>query len=282
MSAAFTIGQRWMSKTQPELGLGLVIAMKEGRVQIHFPASEETLTYAASNAPLQRVRFEPGDTITDQEGKSFSVKEVTEENGTLLYRGEDRELPESRLSDSISIDKPEARLLSVDLDPIPVCRLRRTALVQRFKSLARPIHGLCGGRISLLPHQLYIANEVSRRQAPRVLLADEVGLGKTIEAGLIIHRLQLTGRASRILLLLPEPLVHQWFVEMLRRFQLSFHLYDEERGFSKEAAEEGKNAFLEDQLIILPVRWLEDHPDRIEEVASAEWDLVVVDEAHHL
>jgi len=55
-----------------------------------------------------------------------------------------------------------------------------------------------GPRIQLIPHQLYIAHQVSRRQEPRALLADEVGLGKTIEAGLILHRLLLAGRIQRV------------------------------------------------------------------------------------
>jgi hypothetical protein len=68
-----------------------------------------------------------------------------------------------------------------------------------------------------------------RRWAPRVLLADEVGLGKTIEAGLILHRMLLAGRARRVLVLVPEPLLHQWLVELLRRFNLRFSLFDRER-----------------------------------------------------
>ena len=55
------------------------------------------------------------------------------------------------------------------------------------------VRGFLGGRIDLIPHQLYIADEVSSRQAPRVLLSDEVGLGKTIEACLILHRLLISG-----------------------------------------------------------------------------------------
>ena len=57
-----------------------------------------------------------------------------------------------------------------------------------------------------------------QRHAPRVLLADEVGLGKTIEACLIMHRQIVSGKISRALVLVPEPLVHQWFIELLRRF----------------------------------------------------------------
>src|SRR5690606_16221880 len=92
-----------------------------------------------------------------------------------------------------------------------------------------PVAGLLGSRTSLLPHQVYIADEVSRRHAPRVLLADEVGLGKTIEAGMILHRRIHTGQAGRVLILVPENLVHQWLVEMLRRFNLTFSIFDELR-----------------------------------------------------
>jgi SNF2 family DNA or RNA helicase len=62
-----------------------------------------------------------------------------------------------------------------------------------------------------------------------LLLADEVGLGKTIEACLITAQLIASGRARRVLILLPESLVNQWFVELLRRFNLPFAIYDEER-----------------------------------------------------
>jgi ATP-dependent helicase HepA len=89
------------------------------------------------------------------------------------------------------------------------------------------LRGLAGARISPIPHQLYIASEVAGRWAPRVLLADEVGLGKTIEAGLILHRMLLEGRVRRVLVLVPEPLLHQWLVELLRRFNLPFALFDQ-------------------------------------------------------
>lgn len=64
---------------------------------------------------------------------------------------------------------------------------------------------------------------MGKRHHPRVLLADEVGLGKTIEAGMIIHQQLLAGRIERVLIIVPESLQHQWLVEMLRRFNLHFH-----------------------------------------------------------
>ena len=72
------------------------------------------------------------------------------------------------------------------------------------------------------------------RFAPRALLADEGGLGKTIVAGMIIHRQLLIGLSQRILLIVPDSLVHQWLVEMLRRFNLSFSIFNDERIHQEE------------------------------------------------
>ncbi|PON15903.1 hypothetical protein C2W62_21360, partial [Candidatus Entotheonella serta] len=86
----------------------------------------------------------------------------------------------------------------------------RLEALRHQQELARlPVLGLIGGRVDLIPHQLYIADEVSQRRAPRVLLADEVGLGKTIEAGLILHRLLLSERVGRVLVIVPDALLYQ-------------------------------------------------------------------------
>ena len=145
-----------------------------------------------------------------------------------------------------------------------------------------PVRGLAGARMDLIPHQLFIADEVANRPQPRVLLADQVGLGKTIEACLILHRLILTGRAERVLILVPEPLVHQWFVELLRRFQLSFSLFDEERCEAIEYGDPGCNPFLDSQWVLAAVDFLADNEQRAAQVLEAGWDVLVVDEAHHL
>ncbi len=160
--------------------------------------------------------------------------------------------------------------------------LRLEALRRRSEMRQSPVRGFLGGRVDLLPHQMYIAGEVTSRLSPRVLLADEVGLGKTIEAGLILHRLHLTGRADRVLILLPEPLIHQWFVELLRRFNLLFSLFDEERCAAIELHNPEANPFLDSQLVICGIEFLAENPERGAQVRDAGWDLLIVDEAHHL
>jgi len=145
-----------------------------------------------------------------------------------------------------------------------------------------PVRGLFGGKIDLIPHQMYVAHEVSNRQLPRVLLADEVGLGKTIEACLILNRMLVCGRANRILIILPDSLVNQWFVELLRRFNHWFSIFDEERCVAIEAAQTDFNPFEDDQLIIASIDWLAESAKRTKQVTQAPWDLLIVDEAHHL
>ena len=278
----WTRGQRWVSDGEPELGLGMVRKCGEGRVEIAFPAAGETRVYAVESAPLRRVRFLPGDRIKTQAGVEMIVERVREERGLRVYETNDGEVPEAELSDSISFSKPEERLFGGKLDEPGVFDLRGEALRRRAVMRASPVRGLAGARMDLIPHQLFIADEVANRPRPRVLLADQVGLGKTIEACLILHRLILTGRAERVLILVPEPLVHQWFVELLRRFQLSFSLFDEERCEAIEYGDPGCNPFLESQWVLAAVDFLAGDEVRAAQVLDAGWDVLVVDEAHHL
>ena len=282
MQISFHPGQRWISDSEPELGLGSVLRLSAQTVTIVFPASGETRQYARDNAPLRRVRFRAGDTIHSHEDEALQVLAVTERNGLLHYRHGQGELCETLLSDAISFNKPEDRLLAGQLDPTEVFDLRLAALQHQHQRRRSPVRGFVGGRIDLIPHQLHIAAEVSGRLQPRVLLADEVGLGKTIEACLVLHRLILTGRAQRVLILVPDSLVHQWFVELLRRFNLWFHIFDEERCAAIQASDPEANPFLDDQLVLASRRLFTGSETRLQQALAAGWDMLVVDEAHHL
>lgn len=274
--------QRWTSEGEPELGVGIVTEISKGRVQLHFPASGETRLYAVDNAPLRRVLFKPGDTIVDIDQKPLLIEQVQESDTLFFYIGQNRVISEADLGDVTVQHGVDDRLLLGDVDTPRLFALRRRTLTYDHRRRLSPVQGFIGGRIDLIPHQLYIAHEVSSRYAPRVLLSDEVGLGKTIEACLILHRLLLSGRISRILILVPESLVHQWFVEMLRRFNLWVHIFDEERCLAIEDSAPDGNPFLDDQLIICSTAFLAGSEKRARQALSANWDMLVVDEAHHL
>jgi ATP-dependent helicase HepA len=275
-------GQRWVSNNEPELGLGVVMKAQFGRIELFFPAAGEMRQYSLTGAPLRRVRFQPGDTVKTHEGRQIEVESTEERNGMLFYKGKDVEISEAELADTISFSKPQDRLMASQIDDLVTFDLRVEALQRRAQIRQSTVRGLCGGRVDLLPHQMFIANEVGNRLVPRVLLADEVGLGKTIEAALILHRLHLTGRAERVLILVPDALVHQWFVELYRRFHLCFSIYDENRCDEVETEEETANPFLESQLVICSTTFLAKSPNRAAQALEAGWDLLIVDEAHHL
>ena len=252
----FSLNQRWISEGEPELGVGIVTETARGRVQILFPISGETRLYSMENAPLRRVLFKPGDTIIDTQNRPLLVEKVREENHLMIYYGEGRSVSEADLGNVSVKQNAEDRLLTGDVDTPELFALRRQTLNNDLHRRISPVNGFVGGSIDLIPHQLYIAHEVSSRYAPRVLLSDEVGLGKTIEACLILHRLLLSGRISRVLILVPETLIHQWFVELLRRFNLWFQIFDEDHCLAvEEGAPEG-NPFLDGQLIICSTNFL--------------------------
>lgn len=269
------------------MGLGTVMASDNRAVQILFAASGETRIYARQSAPLTRVRFTEGDHIRAEDGWSLTVEKVEEHGGLITYTGQREdgstaELPESELSHLIQLNRAADRLLTGQIDKPKLFALRQQARQQLLQLAQDPLYGLTGTRTSLIPHQLYIANEVSKRYAPRVLLADEVGLGKTIEAGLIIHQQLLTERAQRVLIVVPDTLVHQWLVEMLRKFNLMFSIFDADRIAGIEESLDGENPFETAQLVICSLDFLTRYPDYFDQALAADWDCLVVDEAHHL
>jgi len=274
--------QRYTSKGEPELGIGIVTETGNRKVQLYFPVSNEKRMYAMESAPLRRVVFKSGDTLLDTKGLSMLVQQVKTEGVLYMYYGKDRKLSEAALGNMSVTHGVEDRLFMGDVDTPKTFALRRETLQHDYRRRLSAVKGFVGGRIDLIPHQLYIAHEVSSRYAPRVLLSDQVGLGKTIEACLILHRLLLSGRISRVIILVPESLIHQWFVEVLRRFNLWFNIFDEERCASLDGSAPDGNPFLDNQLIICSIEFLADSEKRAQQAITAGWDMLVVDEAHHL
>ena len=275
----FSIGQRWLSHADSELGLGIVVDHDTRRVTLHFPAVAEDRTYAVANAPLTRLRLRPGDRLATRDGATLRVKAVHEQDDMLVYEAENDGglIPELDLDDRIDLSTPRQRLIASQFDSQAAFSLRLATCAHLDRIEKSGLRGLLGTRTALLPHQLYIADQVGQRHAPRVLLADEVGLGKTIEAGMILHRQLLTGAASRVLIVVPESLQFQWLVEMRRRFNLAFALFDTER--LGEA--DGDNSFESEQLVLCPANLFDDE-DTCRQALAASWDLVVIDEAHRI
>ncbi len=300
----FSIGQRWISNTESQLGLGIITRLEGRQIGINFPAAEEERIYAIDNAPLSRIIYKEGDEITTNEHQKLKITAVNEYQGLLIYSGiDDSEkefhITESSLSCFIKINTPEQRLFSGLLDKIDAFKLRIETLNHLNRLQQSKARGLLGSRTNHLPHQVYIASEVAQRYAPRVLLADEVGLGKTIEAGMILHYQLYTGRARKILIVVPEALIHQWLIEMIRRFNLKFTIIDQNRYDQlneidselddKEQEEfnwtkmiNQANPFETEDLVLCSLDFLMNHKEAHSQSLEIQWDLMIVDEAHHL
>lgn len=293
----FIPGQRWISNTESELGLGLILDVAHKRVTVLFLACDEKRMYAQDNAPLTRVRFSVGDIIESIDEDKVTVTGLTEQGGLITYIGKNEygqevQLDEVELNHHIQFNKPQDRLFLGQVDPSAWFLLRYETWRRLQQHQQSPVKGLLGGRASLIPHQLFIAHESANRSAPRIMLADEVGLGKTIEAGLILHHRLINGLSNRVLIIVPETLLHQWLVEMLRRFNLRFSIFDEARCLNtyaeddmlaeEETKDDDENPFLSEQLILCSQRFFSNYPRRQQQAIDAGWDMVIVDEAHHL
>ena len=285
--AEFIPGQRCISDAELQMGLGTILTVEARTLTVLFMATGETRTYAKQSAPLTRVLFSVGDNITRHDGVILTVKETTENHGLISYSGIDANgvtylLEEAELDNFIQLNRPSERLFNGQIDKDTWFELRYQTLFHKNRLANSDLYGLIGSRTSLIPHQLYIAHEVANRYAPRVLLADEVGLGKTIEAGLILHHQILTERAKRVLIVVPETLMHQWLVEMLRRFNLHFKIFDKNRCEDLLNENDFENIFHSEQLVLCSIDFLVSNSTVFEQCVMGEWDLMVVDEAHHL
>ena len=273
----FIIGQRWISESEPELGLGVIVEVEAKTVTCFFPAAKVDRRYGTQTAPLRRIRFVQGDEVKAQNGEVFNVESISEDSGIVTYVGQGKSLSETQLADTLSFSKPEERLFAGNIDSNEFFKMRYETLLNQRKLFISPTRGFTGPKVSLIPHQMYVASEVAKRSRPRVLLADEVGLGKTIEAGLILHHLILTGRVERALILVPDSLVYQWFVEMLRKFQLTFKTINHDAGFKK-----GDEPFEDGQFFVASIKYLMQEDWLMDQAMESKWDLLVVDEAHQL
>ena len=285
MNDTWRAGQRVLNEAEPSMGLGVVRRILDHRnLEVHFHASGLTHVYNARTAPLRRVVLKAGQQANTRDGQRFRVARILRRAGLLVYIDEaGREVREQDLADQLPSTGVIDQLLSGQLSQAGDYDLRLQGWRMRQAILAQRTRGLAAARVRLMGHQLYVAHKVSRQEIPRVLLADEVGLGKTIEAGLIFCALRSLGRAERVLVLVPESLVHQWLAEMVRRFQEMFVLLDEERCLDlDESIEGGPNPFEAAGRAICNLSYLAASPRRLKQACKVRWDLVIVDEAHHL
>lgn len=283
----FIVGQRYISEMEPELGLGVIVELAHKRVTIKFSSVERI--YSTDGAPIRRTVFYVGDEITLKSGAAQIVDTIREEDGILYYsfntisvdKGSkgSSEISELELSDKICFTSPLERLYAGISDENSAFTLRKNVLSWLSKISGSTARGFTGGKIELLPHQFSVADSICNATRRRFFLADEVGLGKTIEAALAIHRLLLTERIKRVLIVVPAALLHQWFVELYRRFSILSTIVNDD--FRVRVFESEENIFEFESPLIISDEDLASG-EFSKKIMAADWDMMVVDEAHHL
>jgi SNF2 family DNA or RNA helicase len=176
---------------------------------------------------------------------------------------------------------------------VPFVELRRE--VWRFINIAPTLpHG--GERVGEAtcsvtpwPHQVRAFSRLYDHWPPKLLIADEVGLGKTIQAGMLLRQAWLAGRAKRILVLAPKAVLKQWQIELREKFNLNWPIFDGQKlTWYPSPAMRGRDVSLSNrdtwhqQPVVIASSHLLRRSDRLAECLAAEpWDLIVLDEAHH-
>ena len=286
----FKLGERFISKSEPELGLGVVSEVSGRTVKFTFPSVSQTRMYRSDNAPVDRYILGPGETAKSEKGVSFVVESTKEVDGIIVYVGRGgREIKESDLYSKVAA-RPQDLFNALMADKCSSSmqfRRRERSMQLSSKWQSSFVRGMIGPRVSQIPHQYYLCSRAcGNSKLPRLMLSDEVGLGKTIEAGMIWHALRSRGRVVRSLILVPETLKHQWMIEMKRRFNQLFTLVDEGylRGLfvGLEKGEDKPNPFMQSNDIICSIDFLMSQPALIEDLMKVNWDLLIIDEAHHL
>jgi ATP-dependent helicase HepA len=274
-------GDRVTHRFHAELGPGRITAIQGRRLQVHFPDAGQTLVFAAGTDALVSLSVTPGGKARLDSSGEIVVVESCEEGRCVLADG--REVAFEDLWPLPAEIAPAERLARGNLDAFEDFANRLDGLrLQRIRR-AGGLGSFLGGRIQLFPHQLYAAERACHSDPVRWLLADEVGLGKTVEACLILNRLLHTGRAERTLVVAPETLTLQWLGELWRKYHQIFVLLDDKRldDVAKDHGE-GFNPFDVHRHAIVGLDTLVRRRRLTEQAVEAGIDLLVVDEAHHL
>jgi ATP-dependent helicase HepA len=175
------------------------------------------------------------------------------------------------------------RLAEGDVDAGGDLRVRLKSLQFLSTRQADGLGPFLGGRVRLFPHQLYVAERATAGDPVRWLLADEVGLGKTIEACLILNKLVHAGTVERCVVVAPQSLTVQWLGELWRKYHQVFTLLDNDR-LGDVARDFGAdfNPFDVHRRVVVALETLIEQPHLTSQAVAAGIDLLVVDEAQRL
>lgn len=273
---------RWVNG--PAGDIGVVAASENGRIRVRFDSGEEH-QFAATASTLEPVIYEPGTQVEFVgDGSAGVIKNRSVHEGVQVYQvglptGLKTAL-ESSLRPALLTD-PIALLRAGQIHTARSTNLRVTATRLAYAHQFDELSSLSNSRVEIKPHQVAVLHRVASNYPHRFLLADEVGLGKTIEAGLIIKELKARGTANRVLVLAPSGIVSQWQFELRTKFSEIFSLYRRDTIAFLQSKHPGENVWTVEDNVLASTSYAVADEQRMRDIALAGWDLIVIDEAHH-
>nr|WP_304655114.1 SNF2-related protein [Neorhizobium galegae] len=264
---------------------------EQGRAVIHF-TGEGTRT-VAPKTPIVRVRLSPETSVRFKTAAgTVAIGEIvdfliTREDGGFVYRvafddemhdiWEGLIMPVGETTDPVQLLKA----YRWDTPRNYIARWSMADTYGRWCASSGGLPAMLGARVLPLGHQIYAARRVLFDRTPRFILADEVGLGKTIEAGMIIQALQAERQEFSVLVVAPGSMSRQWLTETYLRFGArAYHHIDCARMLEESQA--SLRTLVASQRVIVATTALEAYPELAEMTAARRWDMVVIDEAHQI
>ena len=273
----------------PHAGHGVIENVENHRIGVRWDSGERT-TFSATDHSLIRVRLSTGLVARrSTSGAVVIVRELedvepptweclTGSDPAMMQRVN---IPEADLRPR-AIVEPVERFQASQIGPTDKYLLRQVASHYLNRHMQDDLVSLGQSQVDIQPHQVSAVHTVTQTYPHRFLLCDETGLGKTIEAGMIIKELRARRGAQRILIITPANLVRQWQFEMRSKFNEEFAILNRDTvGYLRQQGHDGNPFAHKDyDSVIVSNRWITGAPWR-EWCLDAQWDLVVVDEAHH-
>ncbi|MFW9969546.1 MAG: SNF2-related protein [Candidatus Odinarchaeota archaeon] len=300
----FNVGNLIIYRLNPDLGIGKIIKKLEiptskslddedtffvNKYKVLF---ENSIVKVIHPIDLIHYVFKLNDKVVSKQGIGYiNTKDFLIKDGILSYEFLTEDGKKSQIFEYEIYSKYETPIKTLiskqSFDP-PINFLIKywaNLFYSYYKSYQ--IKCITNSRLTLMPHQINVTHRLAEEFFPRIILADEVGLGKTIEAGIYIKEMIARDLAERILIIVPASLVKQWAFEMSNKFNLEFTIYDGKK--IKELKSKGtykhldllQNPFYYDNLIICSLQFARNR-NYIELLSRISWDIVIFDEAHHL